>query len=129
MPKKARTIDNLTPDKKVQYTTESLSEHNIGILAELVADPATTDHLKVTIINKLLEAQESQSFFETMYVEGLSFGACPECGHENHWGIPEDNLNELDWITYQKDSRVAEIPTAEECPEFQQACAKKKITF
>lgn len=113
--------------KERTFSAESLEEENLSILADLVADPKTTDHLRVTIINKLLESREGQSFFKTMMEEGLSHGECPNCGHENHFLIPEDYLNEMDWVTYQRDPRVPQTPDEKSCPEFQQACQKKKI--
>lgn len=116
------------PGKKRKYTFESIENTNMSILAELVADPQTSEHLRVTIINKLLESREGQNFFVTMFEEGLSFGACPCCGHENHWLIPEDSLNEMGWVTFKKDPNVPARPKQEDCSIFAEACHKKKIT-
>lgn len=101
----------------------------LRILADLVTDEGTTDHLRVTIIRKIMESREGQSFFNTLYEEKISYGECPECGHENFWAIPEDSLNELGWVTHKKDPRVKNNPTKEDCPEYQESCAKKKLTF
>lgn len=116
------------PGKKRKYTFESVENTNLSILAELVADPQTSEHLRVNIINKLLESREGNTFFVTMLEEGLSYGVCPDCGHENHWLIPEDSLNELGWVTFKKDPRVVSQPTSEDCKEFAEACPKKKTS-
>ena len=116
------------PGKKRKYTFESVENTNLSILADLVADPQTSEHLRVNIINKLLESREGNTFFTTMLEEGLSYGACPNCGHENHWLIPEDSLNELGWVTFKKDPRVKQHTIAADCPEYGEACAKKKTS-
>jgi len=115
--------------EKKKYTFEALEDVNTSILAELVADPSTTDHLRVSIINKLLEGKDGQNFFTSMFEEGLSFGSCPSCGHEQHWLIPEDNLNEMGWVTYKKDSRVLQHPTKDDCKTYAEACQKKKVSI
>jgi hypothetical protein len=116
------------PGKKRKYTFESVENTNLSILAELVADPQTSEHLRVNIINKLLESRVGQNFFLTMFEEGLSFGACPCCGHENHWLIPEDALNEMGWVSFKKDPNVPSKLTSEICPEYAEACQKKKTS-
>jgi hypothetical protein len=63
-----------------------------------------------------------------MLEEKMSFGGCPECGHENHWLIPEDALNKLGWVTTEKDPDVPEFTNSETCPEWEEACTKKRIT-
>ncbi len=108
--------------------TDIANLQNANVMADLISDDRTTEDLRVTIITKILESKEGQNFFKTMFEEGLSFGGCPECGHENHWAIPEDSLNQMGWVTSELDSRVLVNTTIEDCPEFQQACAKKRIT-
>lgn len=100
---------------------------NAKALADLVADTQTTDYLRVRIITKLLESREGQDFFKSVFEDGLSFGACPDCGHLNHWAIPEDILNQMGWVTHEKDPQVPQVTNEEICPEFQEACAKKKV--
>ena len=101
---------------------------NASVMADLIADEDTTEELRVSLIKEILEAREGQSFFKTMFEEGLSFGECASCGHENHWGIPEDDLNQMGWVSNDVDSNVSETTDEESCPEFAQACKKKRIT-
>lgn len=107
---------------------DAIDQQNAKVLADLVVDQGTTDQLRVKIIQKLLETREGQSFFKTMYEEGLSFGGCPCCGHQNYWGIPEDVLNTMGWVSYEKDPEVPQHTNEEICPKFQESCQKKKIT-
>lgn len=107
---------------------EIFDKKNAEVMAELIVDPSTTDILKVNIITKILESREGINFFQTMFEEALSFGACPCCGHENHWAIPEDQLNQMGWVSSQKDKEVSENVDEVTCPQWQQACAKKRIT-
>ncbi len=100
---------------------------NAQVLAELVIDPQTTTHLSVSILNKLIDSSENPSFFVTMFEERMSLGECPNCGHENHWLIPEDSLNQLGWVTHEEDKKIPQHTDAEVCPEFQEACSKRKI--
>ena len=112
-----------------QKKIDSVDQANAKILADLVADPGTTDQLRVKIITKLLESREGQDFFRTLFEEGLSFGECPCCGHMTHWAIPEETLNEMGWVSHEKDKRVPTKTTIDNCPTFQEACLKKKITM
>lgn len=98
------------------------------VMADLIVDPNTSDHLRVTIINKLLETRENPNFFDTMFEEKMSFGECPCCGLELHWAIPEDALNKMGWVTHEKDPGVPKHTSEEICPEWEESCAKKKIT-
>lgn len=113
----------------VKKSTQHLDESNAQIMAELISDVNTTEHLRVNIITKLLESREGNSFFRTIFEEGLSFASCPNCGHQNHWAIPEDDLNEMNWITHEKDSRVPRNTDSKSCPKYQEACGKKRITI
>ena len=101
---------------------------NAEVMADLVADSQTPDQLRVRIIEKLLDQREGQDFFKTMYEEGLSFGECPTCKHQNHWAIPEDVLNQMGWVSYEKDDRViSERVEEKDCNQFAEACKKKKV--
>jgi len=108
--------------------TEVLDEVNAEVMAEMIADPDTTDQQRVKMINKLLEARESDTFFQTMFTEKLSFGECPCCDHKNHWLIPEDELNQMGYVTHKEDERARRTTTAGDCPKWQESCAKKKVT-
>ena len=108
--------------------TLTSDEQLISILAELVADPKTTDILRVNIINRLLEETEGSSFFATMLQADISKGECPECGHEEHWLIPEDELNKLGIVTHKNDPRVPQVSSAETCGQYQEACIKRKVS-
>jgi len=79
-----------------------LDAANADVIADMVSDPDTPDTLRVKMINKLLEARRSDNFFATMMMERLSFGACPECNHENHWLVPEDFLNQIGWVSHEE---------------------------
>ena len=63
-----------------------------------------------------------------MLEDNLSFGACPCCGHENHWAIPEDKLNQMGWVSQKQDPEVPAQTNSETCPQFAEASKKKKIT-
>lgn len=108
---------------------ENVEERNAKVLADLVADPATTDQLRVRIITKLLESREGQDFFRTMFEEKHSYGECPCCGHLNFWGIPEEDLNLMGWVTHKQDPDIPQNTNSEICPEFQEACKKRKIVM
>ena len=106
---------------------DGFDETNASILAEMLIDLNTSEAVRLQIINELNEQSKTSDFFETMFNESLSLGKC-ECGHENHWLIPEDILSQFGYVSYQNDPRVKMQTTAEDCPEFQQACQKKKNT-
>jgi len=105
----------------------SVNAANAAVLAELVIDPATPEALRIKILNKLLEASEGSSFFRTIYDESLSYAACPDCGHESHWLVPEDELNRLGWVSSEKDKRVPIATNEKTCPKWMEACSKKRI--
>jgi len=108
---------------------DSLEKDNAEILAALIVDPNTSDALRVNILNKLLDSTEADNFFETIVKEDLSFGACPECGHENHWLVPEEDLNRFGVVAYENDPRVKRMTTKDDCERWQEACAKKKVSI
>ena len=101
---------------------------NAITLADLVISPSTTPALQVRILNKLIEGRKDPNFLMTMLDGKMSFGECPGCGHENHWLIPETNLNELGWVSADKDKRVKRETTAKDCPTYQEACMKRRIS-
>jgi hypothetical protein len=108
---------------------EFLDAANAEVIADLVADPDTPDFLRVQMINKMLESRKAENFFAAMLSESLSYGACPECGHENHWLIPENDLNQMGWVSCEEDPRVKRMTTVKDCERWQEACAKKRITI
>lgn len=112
-----------------KYKLNMMEAANAKVLAELLTAPDTPESKRVDIINKLLEAKEQDSFFKLMFEEELSFGSCPCCGHENHWAIPEDDLNQMGWSTPDTDPECDKYPDRETCPEFQEAHYKKKISI
>lgn len=109
--------------------SDTLDAKNASVLAELVVDPLTTDHSRVAILNMLLSTVQEKDFFVTMFRDRLTEGECPECGHLNHWLIPEDILNTMGWVTHKEDERVKQRTTREDCEQFQEACQKKKVIY
>ena len=107
---------------------EILDLANAEVLAELIVDPATTEMLRVRIITKICEGREGSSFFKIMFEDGLSWGECPKCQHQNHWSIPETILNQIGYVTSEVDKEVPAATTVEECPRYREACSKKKLT-
>lgn len=108
---------------------DSLEKENAETLATLIVDPATSDNLRVQILNKLLDSTAADNFFETMLKEDLSYGECPYCGHKNHWLVPEEDMNRFGFVSYEEDPRVKRTTTAEDCPKWQEACSKKKVNI
>jgi len=108
---------------------DTLDQENISVLIELIVDPNTTESLRVKILNKLLDTTESETFFETMVKELLTHGACPCCGHENNWLVPEEDLNRMGVVTHQRDPRVKRTTTEKDCEKWREACGKKKINI
>lgn len=108
---------------------EFLDTANAEIIAELISDPDTPDALRVSLINKLLESKKSDNFFVTMLEEKLSWGSCPSCEHMTHWLIPENDLNQMGFVSHELDPRVSRMTTAKDCPKWQESCKKKKVTI
>ena len=106
---------------------DKLNDDNAKALVELLLDQDTPDNTQIQIIQHLISSRAGQDFFRTIFEENLSFGKCPKCEHENHWIIPEDNLNMMGYVSHEKDPRVLEATDEESCKEFQQACKKKKV--
>jgi hypothetical protein len=108
---------------------KDLNAANAAVLAELVTDSLTTESTRVEILNMLSQMGKTDSFFAEMLKLNLSSGECPYCGHNNHWLIPEEELNILGWVSDEQDTRIKRNTTAKDCPRYQQACAKKKVNF
>jgi phage FluMu protein Com len=106
----------------------ALNEANAAVLVELITGPNISESLRIQAMEKLTDSKDNQSFFKTMFEEGLSKGECPKCTHMNHWLIPEEELNQMGYVSKDEDERVPEHTTEKDCPEYQQACLKKKIT-
>lgn len=115
--------------RKTAKQFDSLEKDNAEILAQLIVAPETSDNLRVTILNKLLDSTAADNFFETMVKEDLSFGDCPNCGHKNHWLVPEEDLNRFGHVSYEEDPRVKRMTTEDDCPRWQEACSKKKVNI
>lgn len=115
--------------KTTSKNFDSLEKENAEVLAELIVAPETSDNLRVQILNKLLDSTSADNFFETMAKEDLSYGACPNCGHLNHWLVPEEDLNRFGIVSHQLDPRVKRTTTAQDCKRFQEACGKKKVNI
>ena len=107
---------------------ETLDAANARVLADLVMDSQTTEHTRLHIINKLLEARSNLDFFDTLITEKLDFGCCPDCGHENWWLTPEDELNKRGLVTAHRDPSVKDFTTKADCEVYEEACKKKKTS-
>lgn len=115
-------------DEKVNKDVLDFDEANAEALAEMLVDPVTSENIRLQIINEILDKSKNQTFFETMYAELMSLTKCPFCHHETHWLIPEDDLNQMGWVSSDNDKRVPVNATDADCAEFQEACLKKKTT-
>jgi hypothetical protein len=109
-----------------EKSIDGFNEDNAKALTQILVNPATPESVRLQIINELNESEKSNSFFETMFNELLTVGRCPCCAHENHWLVPEDDLSQMGWVTPEKDNRVSKHTDKKSCPEFAEACAKKK---
>lgn len=118
----------MADDTKEKLMIDGFDEANASALAEMLVDPTTSEAVRLQIINELNEASKDNTFFEAMFSEALSLGACPSCHHKNHWLVPEDDLAQMGWVTAKEDPRVPAATTKKECVEFEEACAKKKVT-
>lgn len=108
---------------------QSLEEKNARILVDLILDPETPTDLVVKMIARLLAARRDDGFVVAMLREMVSHGSCPECGHENHWLVPEDELNKVGIVTAEQDPRVKTNTTEADCSRWQEACGKKKVSI
>ncbi len=106
----------------------AMDQANAEVLVELITGPNITENIRIQAMQKLTESKENQSFFKTMLEEKLTYGECPKCGHKNHFLIPEEELNQMGYVSREEDDRVPEHTDAESCPLYQQSCLKKKCT-
>ncbi len=106
----------------------ALDEANAAVLVELIVGPDISENLRVQAMEKLIASKDNDSFFQTMLQEDLTKGECPHCQHKNHWLVPEEELNQMSYVSMEEDDRVPETTDDKSCPEFQQACLKKKCT-
>lgn len=110
-------------------SVDGFNEDNAKALTEILIDPATPESVRLQIINELNENEKTNSFFETMYTELLTLGVCPCCHHENHWLVPEDDLNQMGWISAENDNRVPKHTDKNSCSSYAEACSKKKTVI
>ena len=106
----------------------AMDEANAAVLVELITGPNISENLRIQAMEKLTASKDNDSFFQTMLEEDLTLGECPHCQHKNHWMIPEEELNQMGYVSKDEDDRVPETTNDKSCPEFQQACLKKKVT-
>ncbi len=106
----------------------ALDEANAAVLVELITGANISENLRIMAMEKLTASKNNDSFFQTMLEEKLTYGECPHCNHKNHWAVPEEELNQMGYVSKDEDDRVPETTDEKICPEFQQACLKKKVT-
>ncbi len=106
----------------------AMDEANAAVLVELITGANISENLRIQAMEKLTASKDNDNFFQTMLEEKLTYGECPHCQHKNHWMIPEEDLNQMGYVSKDEDDRVPETTDAKSCEEFQQACLKKKIT-
>ena len=106
----------------------ALDEANAAVLVELIVGPDISENLRIQAMEKLTASKDNDSFFQTMLEEKLTYGECPHCKHKNHWMVPEEELNQMGYVSKDEDDRVPEHTNKKSCPEFQEACLKKKVT-
>lgn len=116
-------------NKKSKKSIDSFDEKNAAALVDMLTDLQTSENVRIQIINELNEAEKNKDFFETMFNEELSVGACPHCAHQDHWLIPADILSQMGWIIFEEDKRIPRNTDSKSCPEFAEACKKKKVHF
>ncbi|MHA2253740.1 MAG: hypothetical protein ACXAD7_25495 [Candidatus Kariarchaeaceae archaeon] len=64
-----------------------------------------------------------------MFKLGIDKGVCPNCGHEDRWLTPVDELAVLGWVLEEEDDRVKQHTTVKDCPRYQEACSKRKVNY
>ncbi len=106
----------------------ALDEKNAAVLVELITGSNISETLRIQAMEKLVGSKADNSFFKTMMEEKLSYGECPHCGHKNHFLIPEDDLNQMGYVSMEEDDRVPEYTDEESCSLWHEACLKKKVT-
>ncbi len=110
-------------------TITQLSEENAAVLISIVLDPTTPEHVKIRALNSLIEAADNDSFFDLLLENKMDYYECPKCNHKNHWLIPEVELNQRGYFSFEKDKRVKKNTTISDCEKYQQACTKKKLDY
>ena len=115
--------------EKDKYSGKLVEEENLETLVALLTDPKTNITMVAKIATRLVESRENAEFFDVIMEQMLDHGACPCCGHENHWAIPESELNIRGEVSAHKDKRVKVFTTEEDCHRWHEACAKRKLTF
>ena len=98
----------------------ALNEANAAVLVELITGSEVSENIRIQAMEKLTDAKADQSFFRTMLEEGLTKGTCPHCEHSNHWLIPEEELNQMGYVSREEDERVPETTDSSNCELFQQ---------
>ena len=116
-------------DNDQNHVLDDFDLQNAQALLEMLADPVTPEPVRLQILNDILETTRDNTFFETMFREGLDKGRCPFCQHENYWLTPEEELNIFGHVSAVKDPRVPYHTTKDECPTYEEACLKKKTTI
>ncbi len=106
----------------------ALDEANAAVLVELITGANISESLRIQAMQKLTASKDNDTFFQTMLEEDLTYGECPHCQHKNHWLVPEEELNQMAYVSKEEDDRVPDTTDDKSCPEFQQACLKKKCT-
>jgi hypothetical protein len=113
---------------KKDAKSDVFDDTNAEVMASIISDPTTSEHVKLMILNTLLEIEKDATFFEQMFKGDMTFCRCPRCEHKNHWLIPEDDLNQMGHATFEEDERVKPHTTEADCPRYREACAKKKTS-
>ncbi len=106
----------------------ALNEANAEVLVQIITGPDISEDLRIKAMEKLIGSKDNQSFFKTMLEEDLTYGACPKCEHKNHWLVPEEDLNQMAYVSMEEDNRVPEQTDEKSCPLWHEACLKKKVT-
>jgi hypothetical protein len=120
-------VGGLSVSKKASKIL-AMDEANAAVLVELITGPNISENLRIQAMEKLTSSKTNDSFFQTMLEEDLTIGECPHCQHKNHWLVPEEELNQMGYVSKDEDDRVPEQTDINSCPEFQEACLKKKVT-
>ncbi len=107
----------------------ALNEANAAVLVELVTGPNISENLRIQAMERLIGSKEGESFAKTAFEEKLTYGECPHCKHLNHWLVDEESQNQMGWVSDKEDERVPEYTDSENCPEYEQACKKKRINI
>jgi hypothetical protein len=114
--------------EKLGLRTEEVAA--MSALIEIAIGENVPDSIQVQAINKLLEIRKkNENYFDVVIDSELSLGTCPCCGHKNHWLVPETELNVRGIVTHKTDERVKPFTSSADCPEYAEACSKKKVSI